>query len=56
MRSVDDPLSVAAPLFTGDLRVLFPGGSDRPAEMTISQSQPLPMTILSIMPDETVDG
>lgn len=37
-------------LFTGDKELTFPGGWDSEATVMVVQDQPLPMTILSLMP------
>jgi len=38
------------PLFTGDKRLPYPKGFDRDAKVFIKQEQPLPMSILAVMP------
>lgn len=45
-----DALSQSPPLFTGDKRVRFLGGFGTDGQLTIVQDEPLPMTILAIMP------
>jgi len=47
-RSTNDEHDQAPPLFTGLKRVHFPAGYDREGETKIVQTQPLPVTILSI--------
>lgn len=42
--------TLPAPLFTGDVEVAFPGGYDTVATVLIRQDQPLPMTVLAVMP------
>ncbi len=49
-RNTGDPMDTAVPLFTGDKRVQFPKGYDREPRVFIKQEQPLPMTVLAIMP------
>lgn len=44
--TMDDPV----PLFTGDVRLPFPKGYNRDARPFIKQEQPLPMTVLAVMP------
>lgn len=38
------------PLFTGDKRVSFRGNNDRNLQIYIKQDQPLPMTVIALMP------
>jgi len=49
-RNTNDPMDTAVPLFTGDKRVQFPKGYTRDPRVYIQQAQPLPMTVLAIMP------
>ncbi len=49
-RSGNDPMDSAPPLFTGDKSLLFPDGYDTDARIYIKQDQPLPMTIVAVMP------
>lgn len=49
-RTASDPMGSAPPLFTGDKVVSFPGGWDRHGYIRITQEQPLPLTVLSIVP------
>ncbi len=49
-RNTSDPMDTAVPLFTGDKRVQFPAGYTREPRVFIKQEQPLPMTVLAIMP------
>ena len=49
-RTTSDDMDTAVPLFTGDKRVQFPKGFDRVPRVFIQQAQPLPMTVLAIMP------
>jgi hypothetical protein len=48
-RSTDDPLGAPPPLFTGDVRLTFPGGHNAEHRVHIRQSDPLPMTVLAIV-------
>ncbi|MGD9614934.1 MAG: hypothetical protein AB7H90_02925 [Alphaproteobacteria bacterium] len=48
-RSTADPLGAPPPLFTGDERLVFPGGHDAEHRVHIRQSDPLPMTVLAIV-------
>jgi len=49
-RKSSDPMNEPVPLFTGDKRFPYPKGYDRDARVFIKQEQPLPMTVLAIMP------
>lgn len=49
-RSSADAMDEPVPLFTGDKRLPYPKGYDRDARVYIKQEQPLPMTVLAIMP------
>lgn len=49
-RSSAVPMDQAPPLFTGDKPVLFPDGYDTDARIYVKQDQPLPMTLVAIMP------
>jgi hypothetical protein len=49
-RSGSDPMSEAPPLFNGDKLIQWPGGYDFDGFITVTQEQPLPMTIVAIMP------
>lgn len=49
-RTPSDPMDQPPPLFTGDKVVPFPGGWDRHKYIRITQEQPLPLTVLAIMP------
>jgi hypothetical protein len=50
-RTSADPMDAPPPLFTGDKEVTFPKGWDHKAQVMIVQDQPLPMTVLGIMPE-----
>jgi hypothetical protein len=49
-RTPADLMDSAVALFSGDKTVSFPGGWDTDGYIRIEQDQPLPMTVLSIMP------
>jgi hypothetical protein len=44
-------MDVAPGLFTGDKEVEFPRNWDKDGYITLVQDQPLPLTILAIMPE-----
>lgn len=51
-----DPAGYATPLFSGDYPLSFPGAWDRNADVWIVAEDPLPVTILAVMPEfETVE-
>ena len=47
-RSFSDAMGFASPLFSGTRRVPAPGGHDADARIIIEQTDPLPMTVLSV--------
>jgi hypothetical protein len=49
-RSGSDRMDAPPPLFTGDKLMDWPGGYDFDGYMMIKQTQPLPMTVVAIMP------
>lgn len=49
-RSPSVPMDQAVPPFTGDKLIEWPGSYDFDGYMTFKQEQPLPMTIIAIMP------
>jgi hypothetical protein len=49
-RGGSDPMNQPPPLFTGDKLVEWPGGYDFDGYVTVVQDQPLPMTVIAIMP------
>lgn len=51
----EDYMDTAVPLFTGDVRVLNPGW-DRDARITLSQPNPLPLTVIAITGNLDVSG
>lgn len=54
-RSGSDPMNQPPPLFTGDKLMEWPGGYDFDGYMVIEQDQPLPMTVVAIMPQVTTN-
>lgn len=52
-RTGSDPMDKAPPLFTGDKLVEWPDGYNFDGYIYIRQDQPLPMTVISIMPQVT---
>ena len=50
-RTVTDPMDAAAPLFTGEIFVDFPGQWARDARITIESEDPTPFTLLAIAPE-----
>ena len=53
-RTVTNPMDAAAPLFSGEKFVEFPGGWTRDARITIESSDPAPFTLLAIAPEVNV--
>jgi hypothetical protein len=49
-RKTSDPLGAAPPLFTGDKTESFEGDYDKDAYICWRQEQPLPSTVLAVMP------
>ena len=49
-RSAAVPMGSAPPLFTGDKHTPGPGGSDRVARIWFEHSDPLPATVVAVMP------
>jgi hypothetical protein len=49
-RSTGDNMNEAVPMFNGDKIIKLPGGYNRDGRLWIEQDQPLPMTVLAIMP------
>lgn len=54
-RTTSDDMDGLPDLFTGDKVQPLRGGYNRPGELWIVQEQPLPMTILAIMPQATTN-
>jgi len=50
-RTVTDPMDAAAPLFTGEKFVDFPGQWTRDARIVIENSDPVPFTLLAMAPE-----
>lgn len=53
-RTGSDPMDAPPPLFTGDKLIEWPNGYDFDGYVTVQQYQPLPMTLVAIMPQTTV--
>jgi hypothetical protein len=51
LRQAGDPVGEAVPLFTGDKRVVWPGGSQVGPTMVVQTSDPLPLTVLALIPE-----
>ena len=49
-RKSSDAMDQPVPLYTGDKRIPYPKGYDRDARIYITQLQPLPMSVLAVMP------
>ncbi|HEU0070941.1 MAG TPA: hypothetical protein VFS04_06580, partial [Alphaproteobacteria bacterium] len=49
-RNSSDAMDAPPALFTGDKRVAFPKGYGTAPRVTVAQDQPLPLTVLAIMP------
>jgi len=49
-RRSDQPMDAPPELFTGDMLVAWPGGSERDARIWYTNDQPLPVTLLAFMP------
>ncbi|MHA2403467.1 MAG: ubiquitin-activating E1 FCCH domain-containing protein [Candidatus Kariarchaeaceae archaeon] len=49
-RNTDDMMDTKIPLFTGDKREEFPGDYTRDPRIYITQTDPLPMSVLAIIP------
>ena len=49
-RDASVPMGSAPPLFTGDKYAPGPGGSDRVARVWFEHSDPLPATVVAVMP------
>lgn len=54
-RQGNNPMNQSPPLFTGDQVVLFPGDYDKNGQINIISDDPTPVTILAIMPEQTVN-
>lgn len=49
-RNTQTPMGSASPIFSGDVVVDFPGDYDTDALLEVRQDQPLPMTVVCVMP------
>lgn len=49
-RSGSDAMDESPPLFTGDKRIMFPPGWDTEMRVIVTQEQPLPCTIVGLVP------
>ena len=49
-REGSDPMDQAPPLFTGDKLIEWPSGYDFDGYVMVKQTQPLPMTVVALMP------
>lgn len=54
-RAGSDAMDDSPPLFTGDKRVLFPAGWDQEMRVIVTQDQPLPCTIVGLVPHMTTN-
>lgn len=52
-RDVIDPMDTAIPLYTGDLRVDYPGWTEPRGQIYLEHEYPVPMTICAIIPRVT---
>lgn len=50
LRDPSTPMGSPSPIFSGDVKVDFTGDYDRDAFIEIVQDEPLPMTVIAIMP------
>jgi hypothetical protein len=55
-RTPADAMSSFVPLFSGDKEITFRGGWDTDGYIRIKHDQPLPMTVISIMPKLVTNG
>ncbi len=55
-RKTDDPMDSAPPLFTGPKDVSFTAGWDTIGKVFLKQDQPLPFTVLSIVPRMDIEN
>lgn len=54
-RKASDEMDQPVPCFSGDKEIVFPGGWNRDGILRIQQDQPLPMTIVLIVPTEMIN-
>lgn len=52
-RRGSDPMDSAPPIFSGDKKIPWPNGYDTDGYIMLKQDQPLPITVVAIMPDMT---
>jgi hypothetical protein len=52
-RTGSDPMNAPPPVFTGDKLIEWPGGYDFDGYVMVKQDQPLPMTVVAVMPQVT---
>jgi hypothetical protein len=50
-RSGSDQMDAPPPVFTGDKEIEWPNGYDSDGFIVVKQEQPLPMTVVAIMPE-----
>lgn len=55
-RKSSDPMDSAPPVFSGDKKIPWPNGYDSDGYIMLKQDQPLPITVIAIMPDMTTYG
>lgn len=55
-RSAADPMGTAPPLFSGDLEIDLDGGWDEDGQYVLRHDQPLPFTVLALMPEVRTTG
>ncbi len=55
-RTPDDRMDVGVPLFSGDVKVSWPGGYELDGSLTVRQEHPLPFTLLAIFPNILMEG
>lgn len=53
-RTMDDPMDSSPPLYTGDYSLAVKKGYGTSVQVQVEQRQPLPMTILAVMPEYEV--
>lgn len=56
MRSSADRMDAGLPAFTGDQVIDYPGSFERDGQITVESYQPLPVTILALMPRADTRG
>jgi len=55
-RKSSDPMDSSPPVFSGDKKIPWPNGYDSDGYIMLKQDQPLPITVIAIMPDMTTYG